>query len=258
VAVDKTGGRVVSVNGKDGRLWNELDRRPLDKVYPTSPLIPVPMSVPDDEAVAAAYRPYRERTNAQLNEVIGEALDRISVIPSDSGESAAGNLVADAVRSFAKSDIGIVDAQSVEAGLEKGPIKLRNAFDLVGGVTREQIVVVRMKGSEVIAGLSAGLIKDGALRLQVSGATLTYRRNASGGAKVTGMMVAGVPIDPHKDYTLAGQAYVIQGFMEQHASLSVISESTETAHEAVARYIRSIKKVNPPETGRTRAMSDEQ
>ena len=46
--------------------------------------------------------------------------------------------------------------------------------------------------------------------------------------------------------TVAGQAYIIQGFMSRFPNLPVIGEPTGTAREAIADYIRSLGKVSPP------------
>jgi len=257
-AIEGGSAKIVSINGRDGRSWNDLARPPLGKSYPTSPLIPVSKSLPDDEVVAAAYRPFRERASAALDQVIGEAEEDIPAVPSDSGETAAGDLVADAVRAIAKSDIAVVDARSIASGLAKGPISLRDAFNLIGGFTRQQIIVVQMKGSEVLAGLSAGLVKNGSLRLQVSGASASYRLNRDGGAEVSGVMAGGAPINPQKDYTVAGQAYIIQDFMRAYPSTSVVAELAATTREATAEYIRLAGRIGSPSAQRIRAINVKQ
>jgi 5'-nucleotidase len=250
VSTDATGAKIISVNGKNGRLWNDLQSPPLSKIYPTSPLIPITAAISDDQEVVTAYMPYHERAEALLGEVIGKAKETITVVPAPSGESPAGNLAADAIRAAAKSDIAVVDSNSIITGLDIGEIKLRNAFDMVGGFTRQQLVVVRMKGSELLTILSTELLRGKSLKLQISGATFNYSINKSDKPKISNLKIGGVPVDPTKDYTISGQAYVIQGFMTGSSSVSVVAELLLTTREAIANYIRAVNIVKSPETDR--------
>jgi 5'-nucleotidase len=249
-SVEEGGAKIMSVNGKNGRLWNELDRTPLDKTYPTSPLIRISSALPDDEAVVEAYKSFRHIANGVLSESIGEALAPVPLTPAESGESPAGGLVADAVRSLAKSDVAVVDSASVVSGLTEGRIRLKHAFGLISGWTRQQIIVVRMKGSDLSLGLSANILRKKALHLQVSGVSLAYKSSGSRRATISGLRVGGLPIDQARDYTVAGQAYVIQEFLKAGPSVQVVSEFESTIREAIALYVRTSKNITPPPAGR--------
>ncbi|MBI2844645.1 MAG: bifunctional metallophosphatase/5'-nucleotidase [Armatimonadetes bacterium] len=245
-AVDESGARIVSVNGRDGRSWNNLERRPLDKDYPTSPLIPVPGTIPNDEAVAAAYQPYRDQASARLGRVIGEAVEAVPVFTSESGESPVGDFAADAIRAYAKSDIALIDSRSVVSGLAPGPITIRDAFGAIDGFTRQQIVTVRMKGSEILSVLESQLVKNGALHFQVSGIAFSYNQQRNGWAVVRNAAISGLPVQPEREYVIASQAYVIQDIMKMIPSEPVTADLTLSAREAIVEYVRSIKRVPPP------------
>lgn len=249
VDVDATGNRLLSVNGKNGRLWNDLQHPALGKVYPTSPLIPVPKTLMDDPAVVAVYKPYRDRTNVVLDEVIGEA---VQVVPStaSAGESPAGDLVADAVRAAAKSDVALVDIASIASGLSTGKITRRAAFNMIGGFTRQQIVAVQVKGSDLLAALN-GLLKNNTPGLSISGLTLSYLSAPENKILLSNVMVNSTPVDPNKDYTVAGQAYVIQEYiLKVYPAAPIVAELPLTTREAIVNYIIASGKVGLPVMGR--------
>jgi 2',3'-cyclic-nucleotide 2'-phosphodiesterase (5'-nucleotidase family) len=247
-AVEKSekGARITSVNGKNGKSWDKMRHRPLGKHYPRSPLIAVEASTVDDPAAVEAYGPFLNKAEQQLSEVIGQAVEAIPPGPQSVAETPAGNLVADAIRAYAKSDVAVVDTRSISHGLAAGPVKVRDSFDMIGGFTRQQVVVVRMKGSQLSSLLPSKLLEDGALRLQVSGLALTFRQVGRDRAEISNISVGGVPIDPEKDYTIAGQAYIIQGFISRFPGLPIEAEPGGTTREAIVDYIRSQGKINPP------------
>ena len=105
---------IASVNGKTTD-WNKLPKPPLDKKYPSRPVILVDKSIPEDDAVRQAYMPYREKTDERLNEVVGQCPVAVPGRAGKSDESAVADLAADAVRDFAKSDVALIDANAISA-----------------------------------------------------------------------------------------------------------------------------------------------
>lgn len=250
-SIEPGGAKIQSVNGKNNQLWNKLPNPALGKVYPTTPLIPVDKTLPDDPAVVAAYKPYRDRANVLLSEIIGNAAEPVPAAPSLTGESVAGDFVADAVRAAGKSDIAIIDSSSMAGGLVPGVIDRRAAFNMIQGFTRQQIIVVRAKGSDIVLSLSSRVLSKNLTRLQVSGLTFSYSVALNGTAVLSNVNINGQPIDPLKDYTVAGQAYVIQNYiLRPYPTSTVVAELQQTTREAIVDYVRSVGKVVSPVTGR--------
>ncbi len=233
---------IVSVNGKNGP-WNALPNPPLGRKYPDTPVIMVDAGVPEDPAVKDAYLPYRKSAEARLSEVIGEVPSAVPGRRDD--ESPAADLVADAVREFAKSDIGIIDLNSVSTlGLPAGPVTVRSAFDLIGGYTRQQIVVVQFAGNDLIRALTQELIRSGKVRLALSGVSAEIK-----GAD-TAFSIGGEPVDPEGTYTVAAQAYIMMELMAIVPQAVVVSEPDATTREAIVSYIKAHKTIEPPPLGR--------
>ncbi len=241
----ESGAKIASVNGKSGRVWNDLENPPLGKVYPTSPLIAVSTDIVNDLEVELAYKPYRDQTEALLSEKIGEAVSPIALPKSGSADSPASNLVADAIKSYASTDVALVDLRSLQAGLQQGDITVRNAFDMIRGFTRQEIVAVRITGRELKEALAEILFRDNRQITGVSGATVRYTVDLKGKRQITELAIDGQPVAALKEYTVSGQAYVIQNLLRLYPALEIINVPTGTSREATAEHIRSSKSVSP-------------
>ena len=167
------GSRIVSVNGRDGN-WNALPRPPLGKTYPTLPLIPADQTVIEDACVRDAYMPYRIEADARLAEVIGSASADIPAKRPGYEETPAGNLVADAVREYAKADVAVIDGKSVVTGIPKDTITVGTVFNLIHGFTGQHIVTAAMTGADLQFALQKRLSGKEPVRAQVSGASESF------------------------------------------------------------------------------------
>lgn len=244
------GSRVIAVNGV-GSNWWEMKHPPLGKIYPDLPLIPVEHSIAEDAAVVEAYLPFRQAADAKLAEVIGCASQEISAGKPGISESPAGNLLADALREFAGSDIALIDPKSVGTGLGEGQITFGSVFDLVSGFTRQHVVTARMTGEELRKGLEARLSGKEAFRAQISGGMFAY--SWSGGtAKISSLSVAGKRVDPQAVYTVAAPAYVIQDMLAGAPHAQILSDPPTTTREALASYLKAHKPISSPGIGRVR------
>jgi len=244
-------GEIWSINGRD-KKWNDLAHPPLGKTYPDAPLLPVGNDLPEDEDVRRAYMPYRTAADARLSEVIAQADVAVPGRPAGADESPAGNLVADAVRSFARSDVAVIDANGLaDRGIAAGPVIVRSLFDLVGGYTRQEIVVGRVAGKDIVAALNAGFARKKAINAAVSGASVEYELS-DGVPAVASLLINGKPADPEKEYTVAAQAYVMMSMMEATPNVSIVSEPAETTREVLVDYIRNLRTAVPPDASRIR------
>jgi len=200
--------------------------------------------------VERAYLPFRRQAEKALSEVIGTATE---AVPGGKGETPAANLVADAVRKLAGSDIAVIDSASVTAaGLPQGDVTAGHAFGLIGGYTRQEIVIGKMSGETLKMALDAEFRRKQAVALAFSGMTLEYGM-ADGSPRSMNISVAGQPLDSQRDYTVAAQAYVMMNLMEAAPGrVSITGEPKATTREAARDYIRGEKAVSAPETGRAR------
>ena len=170
-----------------------------------------------DEAVAARVKGYQDRLDRDLGAVIGEsgvALDtrRVAV---RSGETAFGNLLADAMRAATESDIALTNG---------GGIRGDTAYPAGTLITRKLVltelpfgnrtVKLRLAGAQLRAALENGVsqVERAAGRFpQVSGLSFAFDPRRPAGSRITRVTVGGAALDPAKRYTLATVDFLARG-----------------------------------------------
>ena len=173
--------------------------------------------LPGDEAVAARVKGYQDRLDRDLGAVIGEtrtALDtrRVAV---RAGETAFGNLVADAMRAATGSDIALTNG---------GGIRGDTAYPAGTAITRKLVltelpfgnrtVKLRLTGAQLKAALENGVsqVERAAGRFpQVSGLAFSFDPRRPAGSRIARITVGGAALDPAKSYTLATVDFLAQG-----------------------------------------------
>ncbi len=244
-----TKAEIWSVNGKT-RRWNDLPRPPLGATYPNGPLVAVNNTITEDQAVLNAYLPFRRSTDRYLSLTIGYARTDIPGREPGKDESPSANLMADAVREFAKSDVAIVDANAVGSrGLARGPIRIENLYNLVGGYTRQHIVVAKIRGRELVQAINEGFRKKNGVNIGVSGVSIRCRL-IDGVVHAEALIIGGKDLEPDQYYTVAAQAYVMMNLMEAAKDIIIMAEPRETTREALVAYVQNHKVLYPPESGR--------
>ncbi|MCS6984428.1 MAG: 5'-nucleotidase C-terminal domain-containing protein [Leptospiraceae bacterium] len=87
-----------------------------------------------------------------------------------------GNLIADAQRQFTQADIGIVNSGGIRAGLDKGPILLREVYTICP--FRNTVGTIELKGSEIRELFRLLLMrKENGHFPQISGAEVHFNRD---------------------------------------------------------------------------------
>jgi 5'-nucleotidase / UDP-sugar diphosphatase len=132
-----------------------------------------------------------------------------------SGETAFGNLVADALREASGADIAITNG---------GGIRANKQYPVGHKLTRRDIlselpfgnrnVVTEVNGKAVRAALENGVSQveqRGGRFPQVSGVTVVYNPKAAAGSRIVSVMVGGQPIDENKVYRVATNDFMLRG-----------------------------------------------
>ena len=163
--------------------------------------------------VAAAHR----RVAAAVSRVIGTASAPITRGANRSGESAMGNLVADAQRLDAGAEIGLMNAGGLRADLDAGPITWEDLFSIQpfgNGVMR-----LRLTGAQLRRVLEQqwnpedlpGHVDTGRM-LKTSGFRYVWDGRLPWGAKIVSITLAdGTPVQPATSYTVAASDFLVKG-----------------------------------------------
>ncbi len=128
-------------------------------------------------------------------------------------ESALGNLVADAIRMTAGSEIAFVNAGSIRAPLNEGDITWSDVNNILP--FSNYILLGTIKGSSIKEALEHSLMlretDNGGGFLQVSGLTFSFNPDLPEYNKVTAIFINGSPLDNEQEYTLALPNFIADG-----------------------------------------------
>lgn len=174
-------------------------------------------SVTPDPAMAAKVKVYEDQLTGELNVAVAK-LDE----PLDShtasvrtGETAVGDLIADALRASTGADVGITNG---------GGIRGNKAYAAGSELTRRDVltelpfgnktVLVQITGAALLAAIENGLGKlpEPSGRFpQVSGITVEADLSKPAGSRVLKLLVAGKPLDPAATYKVATNDFMLRG-----------------------------------------------
>jgi 2',3'-cyclic-nucleotide 2'-phosphodiesterase (5'-nucleotidase family) len=173
--------------------------------------------VTPDPEVAAKVVAFESELDADLAQEIGRsetALDsRKTVVRS--GEAAIGNLIADAMRDFAKADIAIMNGGGIRGDKEYEPGQVLTKRDVLTELPfGNKLMVLELSGEDLKSVLENGVWfgeKAEGRFAQISGATIVARREAVPGSRLTSIEIAGSPLDSSRSYKVAVNDFLAGG-----------------------------------------------
>ena len=168
-------------------------------------------------ALAAKVDGYRAHLDETLDVVIGETATALDTRGRESGtgETAFGNLLADAMRVATGSDIALSNGGGIRGDTVYPPgTRITRKTVLTELPFGNKTVVLRLTGAQVRQALENGVSQagHGSGRFpQVSGLAFSFDAREPAGARVTGVTVGGVPLEDGKSYTLATNDFLARG-----------------------------------------------
>jgi 5'-nucleotidase/UDP-sugar diphosphatase len=171
---------------------------------------------PVDDGTVALIDRYKRQLDERLGEEVGETTSPLDatrdVVRGE--ESAAGNLIADALRAWGGSDVAIQNGGGIRGDRIFGPGTLikRDIQEMLP--FSNYGVVLRASGADLWAALENGVsrVEQGDGRFpQVSGLAFTWNPDAPAGSRVQEVLVGDEPLDPDLSYTVATNDFVASG-----------------------------------------------
>jgi 2',3'-cyclic-nucleotide 2'-phosphodiesterase (5'-nucleotidase family) len=171
---------------------------------------------PDPDMLAIVRR-HESELSRELDvdvAVLGEPLDsRTSAVRS--GETAIGNLIADAMRAASGADIAITNSGGIRANRQYPAGHRLTRRDILSELPfGNRTVVTEITGRDIKAALENGVsqMEQRAGRFpQVSGLTMVVDAKAPVGARVSDIRVGGEPLDPARVYRVATNDFMLRG-----------------------------------------------
>lgn len=256
-----SGQTLISKAGMDARAVARIDiaRRPNGMVDRYYELIPVNSSVKDDPATLDVVDAWEARLSTEMNDPVGSTTEPLDAVDFRirGGETNIADLVADAVRAEAKTDVALVNSGGIR-GNRVYPAGVLRRRDLISihpfGNT---ICTVEMSGAKLLETLNQGVSKlpaaDGGFPA-VSGLTFRVTVSNPPGERVSDVRVNGQPLDPRRSYTVALPSYVLEGGdgytrLKDDVLVMVNAEQGPLIVTALEKYING-QEISPKADGR--------
>jgi len=171
-----------------------------------------PTKLGKDEAVASIVDKYSKKVNALMNEVIGETELDLDGKNVRRAETNFGNLTADIIKQTSGAQIAIINGGSIRTSIKKGVIKVDDIYTALP--FDNYIIAFTLTGKQIQETLenAVSLIKEGGGRFpQVSGITFSYIYSGNNPPKIKDIFIAGIPLDPDKQYTVGTNDFLAAG-----------------------------------------------
>ncbi len=256
-------GKIVTGAAHQGRLVTDIDltvsRVTKDVASAKVNNVIVTRDVAADEDITALITKYKTLSAPLANKVIGSITETITRTANLAGESALGDVIADAQLwattpdELGGADIALMNAGGIRAELTYDQI---SGGELPGEVTYSEAFTVQPFGNSLVTMTLTGAQVDALLEQQFTGGigilqvshTLTYDRLATAGPDgiVTNVRIAGVPLDPAASYRVTVNNFLADG----GDNYTVLKEGTDRLGgdvdvDAFTKYVEAHSPVAP-------------
>jgi len=169
-----------------------------------------------DPQIVAFTKKVSDHASFTINKIIGTADCNISRIQNTAGESALGNLVADAHREILNCDLAIVNLSGIRTNLHSGAITWSKLYYMQPN--NNSLVKLTLTGRQVVDILNLQWInhRRRPCILQISGFSYTWDSRGKDSSRVIEVYKDGRPIDREAYYTVATTSFLADGGEKFH------------------------------------------
>ncbi len=165
--------------------------------------------MPDPE-IRTLIEKYEAKVAPLVNQVIGTAAETITDEQNESGESALGNLIADAQRAAMKTDFAFMNPGGIRADIEQGEVTWGELYNVQP--FNNQLVKMTLTGAQIRQLLNQQWQPTQTRMLQISGLRYTWSASKPVGEKVIDIQLPdGTPLKPDAEYTVTVNSFLADG-----------------------------------------------
>ncbi len=206
-----------------------------------------------DPKVAALVSRFEKAVAPRTSKIIANLAAPLTKEANAAGETSLGALIADAQRTTAKADIGMMNPGGIRKDLEKaGPLTWGQAFSVQPFGNR--VMKLELTGAQVRETLEQQFPADGSPPkvLQVSGMTVHVDMTKPVGQRIVKVVMAdGSELDPARTYTVAANSFIADGG-DGFTTLAKAKKKTDHGVDidSLATYLSSGGKIPTEPPGR--------
>ncbi|WP_422723657.1 bifunctional metallophosphatase/5'-nucleotidase [Heyndrickxia acidiproducens] len=229
----------------------KIDPRKKDIVKKEAKIItPYHDGIQPDPVISSMISDYEKQVGPLINEVVGHTDTAITRNQSTAGESALGNLIADAQRAEMGTDFAITNPGGIRADL--------NASDITWGELytiqpfNNQLVKMSLTGAQIKAALNQQWNGSYARMLQISGFHYTWDPDAAAGDRIRELTLPdGTPLDLNQAYTITLNNFLAEGGDGFTAFTGGTNRETGPVDlDALVHYVKKLGNVTAQIEGR--------
>jgi 2',3'-cyclic-nucleotide 2'-phosphodiesterase (5'-nucleotidase family) len=222
----------------------KLDRKTKDIVEKKAEIVTTyHEGIEPDPQIKSMIEKYEAKVAPLVNEVVGQAAIEITRTQNEAGESALGNLIADAQRAEMNAQIAFMNPGGIRNDLDAGEITWGELYSIQP--FGNQLMKMTMTGKDIRELLNQQWQVGKTLMLQISGMKYTWDNSKPVGEKIQSMTLEnGEPIVDDKTYTVVANAFIATGGDGFSAFLKATNQEVGPVDlDALVNYI---KKANGP------------
>ncbi|KPC99270.1 Endonuclease YhcR precursor [Geobacillus sp. BCO2] len=164
---------------------------------------------PDPE-IRTLIEKYEAKVAPLVNQVVGTAAETITDEQNESGESALGDLIADAQRAAMKTDFAFMNPGGIRADIEQGEVTWGELYNVQP--FNNQLVKMTLTGAQIRQLLNQQWQQGQTRMLQISGLRYTWSASKPVGEKVIDIQLpGGTPLKPDAEYTVTVNSFLADG-----------------------------------------------
>lgn len=218
--------------------------------------------VTPDPVVAERVAELKAELSKDLDVALGITTTALDSRKSEvrAGETAIGNLFADAMREAAGAEVAVLNGGGIRGDRTYPAGTTLKRRDVLGELPfSNKLVKVELSGDQLLQALENGLWfagKPNGRFLQVSGLAIVAKADAVPGHRIVSVLIGGQPLEPTRSYQVATNDFIAagkEGFAVFETAERLISETSgQLVSNAVMDYIRKLGQVAPAVEGRIR------
>jgi 2',3'-cyclic-nucleotide 2'-phosphodiesterase (5'-nucleotidase family) len=204
--------------------------------------------------VDSICRALTAKSDEEMKVVVGELTGPLLRAKHPLESSTAGNWIADALRSYTKADVGLMNRGGIRCDLPAGPLTRRDLFEI--SPFDNVVSVLTLSGEDLESMLRRAVEGQAHSGLEISGLELDVSSSEKRKRRLHGVRVGEKPLDRKASYKVAMNSFMADGgdaYLEKRDGARI--DEPVLIREMLESVVREARRVDPDASNRYRVSS---